>query len=127
VCCRDRIAQNVNADEATVLGDDPLCFRGSIVSLMLSLSLSLSLPGAAFYGAGLSRQFRTKEIKVNDVMAHGIQASYFAAPSAANVRPRTINTVIFPAGSRMGTKKTLTFKRKEDFSVWLDYVSPPAS
>ena len=40
---------------------------------------------------------------------------------------RTINTVIFPAGSKTGTKKTLTFKRTEDFSLKLQYkniISP---
>jgi hypothetical protein len=46
-----KIAQNVNADEAAVLG-------------------------AAFYGASLSRQFRTKTIKLQDVAAHDIQVSY---------------------------------------------------
>ena len=98
--CRNKIAQNVNADEAAVLG-------------------------AAFYGASISRQFRTKEIKIVDMAAYDVQASYFAAASAADVRPRTINTVIFPAGSKTGTKKTLTFRRKEDFSVWLEYKQPP--
>jgi hypoxia up-regulated 1 len=41
--------------------------------------------------------------------------------AASGPTTRKINTVIFPAGSKVGTKKTLTFKRKEDFSVWLDY------
>jgi len=34
---------------------------------------------------------------------------------------RTINTAIFPAGSKTGTKKMLTFKRTEDFSLKLQY------
>jgi len=34
---------------------------------------------------------------------------------------RTINTVIFPIGSKTGTKKTLTFKRTEDFTIKLQY------
>lgn len=92
----DKIALNVNADEAAVLG-------------------------AALHGAGLSRQFKTKNIKVTDISVHEIQVSYFAAPTTANTRPRSITTSIFPAGSKVGTKKVLTFKRKEDFAIFLDY------
>jgi|ERR1700722_8769300 len=80
--------------------------------------------GAAFHGAGLSRQFKTKSIKVSDINSHNIQASYLSAAASATTNPRTINTVIFPAGSKVGSKKTLTFKRKEDFSLWLDYQNP---
>ncbi|KAJ6630178.1 Hsp70 protein-domain-containing protein [Mycena sp. CBHHK59/15] len=93
----DKIALNVNADEAAVLG-------------------------AALHGAGLSRQFKTKNIKVTDIGTFDIQASYFATSAT----PRTITTLIFPAGSKVGTKKTLTFKRKEDFSIYLDYKTPVA-
>jgi len=82
--------------------------------------------GAGLYGAGLSRQFKTKDIKVNDLIAHDVQATYFAATTSTNVRPRSITTSIFPAGSKTGTKKTLTFKRKEDFSIFLDYKKSPA-
>ncbi|KAJ7270749.1 Hsp70 protein-domain-containing protein [Mycena haematopus] len=88
----DKIALNVNADEAAVLG-------------------------AALHGAGLSRQFKTKNIKVTDIGLYDIQASYLAAAST----PRTITSLIFPAGSKVGTKKTLTFKRKEDFVINFDY------
>ncbi|KAJ7153570.1 Hsp70 protein-domain-containing protein [Mycena crocata] len=88
----EKIALNVNADEAAVLG-------------------------AALHGAGLSRQFKTKNIKVTDLNVFDIQASYLATAST----PRTITTSIFPAGSKTGTKKTLTFKRKEDFVINFDY------
>ncbi|KAH8822683.1 Hsp70 protein-domain-containing protein [Flagelloscypha sp. PMI_526] len=84
----DKIALNVNADEAVVLG-------------------------AALHGAGLSRQFKTKNIKVQDISLHDVQAS-------------SISTVIFPAGSRTGTKKTMTFKRTDDFKIFLDYKTEPA-
>jgi hypoxia up-regulated 1 len=63
---------------------------------------------------------------VTDIGVHDIEAIYFASPTSTNVRPRTINTLLFPAGSKVGTKKTLTFKRQEDFSLWLDYKSPPS-
>lgn len=92
----DKLAYNVNADEAAVLG-------------------------AALHGASLSRQFKTKNIKVNDVGVYDVQATYAAAATSPNARPRSITTLIFPAGSKVGTKKTLTFKRKEDFTISLDY------
>ena len=85
------------------------------------------MTGAAFHGATLSRQFKTKNIKVSDIIVHDIQASYLSAPSSVTGTSRTINTVIFPAGSKVGNKKTLTFKRKEDFSIWLDYKNPLTS
>lgn len=88
----DRIALNVNADESAVLG-------------------------AALYGASLSRQFKTKDIRVTDILIHDIQASYLAS----NPGTRTIHTAILPAGSKHGARKTLTFKREEDFSVVLNY------
>lgn len=103
---------NVNADEAAVLG--------KFCSFLYNY-FCLICVGAALHGASLSRQFKTKDIKVQDIGVHDIQASYFAAPTSAQSRARTINTLIFPAGSKVGTKKTLTFKRQEDFSVQLQY------
>ncbi|KAG7447381.1 actin-like ATPase domain-containing protein [Guyanagaster necrorhizus] len=92
----DKIALNVNADEAAVLG-------------------------AGLHGASLSRQFKTKNIKVQDIGLNDIQASYFSAPASSNAKPRSISTTIFPAGSKTGSKKTLNLKRKEDFDIFLDY------
>ncbi|KXN84416.1 Heat shock 70 kDa protein 17, partial [Leucoagaricus sp. SymC.cos] len=80
----------------------------------------------AEHGASLSRQFKTKNIEVNDVGVYDVQASYAAAATSPNARLRTITTLIFPAGSKVGTK-TLTFKRKEDFTISLDYRTPVAS
>ncbi|KAF7307842.1 hypothetical protein MKEN_01144500 [Mycena kentingensis (nom. inval.)] len=93
-----KIALNINTDEAAVLG-------------------------AALHGAGLSRQFKTKNIKVTDISAFDVQVSYLATASTG----RTITTLIFPAGSKTGTKKTLTFKRKEDFVINFDYKDPVAA
>jgi hypoxia up-regulated 1 len=98
---RDKIALNVNADEAAVLG-------------------------AALYGASLSRQFKTKSMQVADISPYDIQASYFATSSNNQNRPRTITTLLFPQGSKTTTSKTLTFKRKEDFAIDFDYKQPPA-
>ncbi|EDR09636.1 uncharacterized protein LACBIDRAFT_189980 [Laccaria bicolor S238N-H82] len=97
----NKIALNVNGDEAAVLG-------------------------AALHGAGLSRQFKTKNIKVSDISVHDIQASYLAASTTSTSRPRTITSLVFPAGSKVGTKKILTFKRKEDFIISLDYKTAVA-
>lgn len=97
----EKIALNVNADEAAVLG-------------------------AALHGASLSRQFKTKNIKVTDINPFDIQASYLATSASPLAKPRTITTVVFPGGSKSGTKKTLTFKRKEDFVINFDYKTPVA-
>lgn len=96
----DKISFNVNADEAAVLG-------------------------AALHGAGLSRQFKTKNIKVQDTIVYDVQATYFAAGTTETSRPRTISSNIFPAGSKVGTKKTMTFKRKDDFTIHFDYKQVP--
>ncbi|KAI0633042.1 actin-like ATPase domain-containing protein [Trametes polyzona] len=97
----NKIAQNVNADEAAVLG-------------------------AALHGAALSRQFKTKDIRITDIGPYDIQVSYQAEAKNPGSRPRTINTLVFPSGSKTGTKKTLTFKRQDDFAVKLAYKTPPA-
>lgn len=47
----DKIAQNVNADEAAVMG-------------------------AALYGAGISKQFRTKDIRLTGLIPYGVDASF---------------------------------------------------
>lgn len=114
---RTVISQNVNTDEAAVLG-------------------------AAFYGASLSPQFKTKKIKLQDVAAHDIQISYetegksgpylyFARPNSVCQRAsfipgkRTINNKLFPkVSTKLGAKKTLTFKRREDFSIYFSYNAP---
>ncbi|KAH6904466.1 heat shock protein 70 family [Coprinopsis sp. MPI-PUGE-AT-0042] len=98
---QNKISLNVNADEAAVLG-------------------------AALHGAGLSGRFKTKNIKISDTLVHDVQTSYFAAATSSNSRPRSITSTLFPAGSKTGSKKTLTFKRKEDFDIFFDYKNAPA-
>ena len=70
----DRIAQNVNTDEAAVLG-------------------------AAFYGAGLSRQFKMKNIEVVE---------------AAVEEFRMGDEVVFAKGAKLGSRKTLSFPADDD-------------
>ena len=96
---------NVNSDEAAVLG-------------------------AALHGATLSRQFRTKNIKLSDIAPYDVQVSYLAEAKPTDVfdaPPRTITSLAFAKGSKTGTRKTLTFRRKTDFSLGFSYKSPPAS
>ena len=64
----DKIAQNVNTDEAAVLG-------------------------AAFYGAALSKVFKMKKIDVTETSFEDF---------------RMDGEVLFPAGSVLGEKKTIT-------------------
>lgn len=103
----NKIATSVNADEAAVLG-------------------------AALYGASVSPQFRsTKDIKITDIIPYDIQISYPAQPKtdsddvtesqAPLSSTRILHSVVFPAGSKVGSKKTMTFKRKDDFVVKMGY------
>ncbi|QRV96302.1 heat shock protein HSP70 family protein [Ceratobasidium sp. AG-Ba] len=97
----DKIATNVNADEASVLG-------------------------TAFYGASLSRQFKTKPLKVQDAVTKDVYLSY-TAESKRDGNTRTINTLVFAKRSAAGTKKTITLKRKADFDVVVGYKDPEAT
>ena len=83
--------------------------------------------GAALHGAALSRQFKTKDIRVTDIAPYDIQVSYQSELKSETAKPRTINTLVFPSGSKHGSKKTLTFKRKDDFSIKLTYRNAPVS
>lgn len=115
----DKIALNVNADEAAVLG------KLAYPSFFMSLN-QITFSGAALHGASLSKHFKTKNIKVSDIGIYDIQASYSAAASTANSRPRTITTLVFAAGSKVGTKKVMTFNRKENFTIQLEYKASSA-
>ncbi|KAK4048426.1 lumenal Hsp70 protein [Microbotryomycetes sp. JL201] len=92
----ERIAKNVNADEANVLG-------------------------AALYGAGLTRGFRTKDIRVKDINLFGIDVSYEADKITEDSEARSITTHLFPAQSKLGVKKTMTIKKTRDFSLHFAY------
>ncbi|KAJ3019349.1 lumenal Hsp70 protein [Thoreauomyces humboldtii] len=90
-----KIAKNVNADEAAVMG-------------------------AGFRSAGLSTQFRVREIKIKDLNAHPAVIAY-DAEGKENGTPRTIRTNFFTEKSALGSKKLMSFKRKSDFSFSLSY------
>jgi hypoxia up-regulated 1 len=88
----DKIAQNVNSDEAAVLG-------------------------AAFYGATQSRQFKTKEYRVADLTASGVEVAYATEGNSE----RTIRTELFKTGAKTGRRKTLKVKRSDDFDLAARY------
>ncbi|SGY12690.1 BQ5605_C011g06581 [Microbotryum silenes-dioicae] len=96
----DKIAKNVNADEAAVLG-------------------------AALYGAGLTKGFRTKDIRVQDITPFGIDVTY-PVDTKTNEQepPRIITTHLFPSGSKTSIKKTMTLKKTKDFTLKFSYQSP---
>ena len=85
--------------------------------------------GAALHGASLSKQFKTKDIRVVDMNPYDIQVSYTAENkklASSAVKPRTINTLVFPSGTKTGTTKTLTFRRQDDFPLKVAYKNAPA-
>lgn len=130
----DKIAKNVNADEAGVLG-------------------------AALYGAGSVPGFRTKDIRVVDVTPFAVDVAYEADKGSAGAshrstlsrrcssllragadepglhhscrggdatdgEPRIITTHLFPPHTKLPSRKTLTLRRTSDLSLDLSY---PAS
>lgn len=97
----DKIAVNVNADEAAVLG-------------------------AALHGASLSHSFRTKDIKLSDVLPYDVQVAYAAEAKEGGTSARTIHSTAFAAGSKTGTRKTMSFKRHDDFNLAFQYKQPIA-
>ncbi|GAA5979281.1 hypothetical protein JCM11641_001981 [Rhodosporidiobolus odoratus] len=92
----ERIAKNVNADEASVLG-------------------------AALYGAGITRGFRTKDIRVQDLTPFAVDVAYQADKGSDGAEPRMITTHLFPAFSKTANKKTLTIRKTEDFDLDFSY------
>ncbi|KIM26563.1 hypothetical protein M408DRAFT_330520 [Serendipita vermifera MAFF 305830] len=90
----DKIAHNVNADEAAVLG-------------------------AAFYGASLSSRFKTKEIKIQD--RHVLPEIQLSFTGETKRGKRLLNTALFPPGSKYGTKKTASYRKKDDFELSFRY------
>ncbi|KAI9026192.1 Hsp70 protein-domain-containing protein [Hyaloraphidium curvatum] len=91
----DKIAKNVNSDEAAVLG-------------------------AGFRGAGISRQFKVREIRVKDINVFPVEVSYQAEPKEEK-EARTIRTLLFNEGAVLPSRKLMTFRRATDFSFELGY------
>ncbi|BGP35182.1 lumenal Hsp70 protein [Rhodotorula toruloides] len=97
----DKIAKNVNADEAAVLG-------------------------AALYGAGITRVFRTKDMRVREVVPFGIDVAY-EAERKEGADSRIITTHLFPTNSATSSKKTLALRKTSDFSLNFSYAPSPSA
>ncbi|KAI7883842.1 heat shock protein 70 family [Mucor mucedo] len=91
-----KIAKNVNADEAAVLG-------------------------AAFRGASLSNQFRlSKQISIKDVTLFPIQVAYTPENKGKEAKA-AVHTTLFEKFGTIGTRKIMTFNRVSDFEFELAY------
>lgn len=95
----DKIAKNINGDEAAVLG-------------------------AGFYAARLSASFRARQIDVRDINAWTIDVSYDQEVADGKLKP--YSTSLFPANDVFGGKKLVTFKRQSDFDFALKYSDLPS-
>ncbi|KAG1889585.1 uncharacterized protein F5891DRAFT_1214806 [Suillus fuscotomentosus] len=83
-----------------VFGPSEFTFISDRIALNVNADESAML-GAALYGASLFHQFKTKDICVTDVLMHDIQS--------------------YLLGRGVVQKRLLMFKRKDDFSVILNY------
>ncbi|KAG0057180.1 hypothetical protein BGZ83_001123 [Gryganskiella cystojenkinii] len=92
----DKIAKNVNGDEAAVMG-------------------------AVFRAASQSRQFKVKEVRLKDVSLFPIEVKYTGESKDASTPGKPFLTPIFTEKSVMGTRKIMSFKRVTDFGFDLQY------
>lgn len=65
--------------------------------------------GAAYYGAALSRQFKMKKLEVKENSIRDIR--YYSENDTGAAKP------LFPRGTALGTKKTLSFPATGDFTL----------
>lgn len=92
----DKIAKNVNGDEAAVMG-------------------------AVFRAASLSRQFKVKEVRLKDISPFPIEVKYTGEAKDASTPGKPFLTPIFGERSVLGTRKIMSFKRVTDFGFDLQY------
>ncbi|KAJ3414859.1 Hypoxia up-regulated protein 1 [Chytridiales sp. JEL 0842] len=93
-----KISLNINQDEAAVLG---ACFRG----------------------AGISKQFKVKDIRIKEYVASQVEVVYDAEPKSGTAK-RSLRTTLYGEHGLFGSKKLMNFKRTSDFTFELDYKSP---
>ncbi|KAL7748821.1 lumenal Hsp70 protein [Sorochytrium milnesiophthora] len=100
VAGEEKLAKNVNGDEAAVMG-------------------------AAFRAAGISPRFRVKDLRIRDANPYTIAVEH-TAPAAqdSNVvsTPRMLVTKLYPTNARLDTEKYLTFRRTADLDFMLRYT-----
>ncbi|KAJ3113887.1 hypothetical protein HDU96_002800 [Phlyctochytrium bullatum] len=88
----DKIAVNINQDEAITLG-------------------------AGFRAAGVSNQFKVREIRVKDIVDRSVEVWYETESGKRD--KRTLKTLLFSEGSFLGSKKLMNFNRITDFTFEL--------
>ncbi|KAG0254523.1 hypothetical protein BG011_005685 [Mortierella polycephala] len=93
---KDKIAKNVNGDEAAVMG-------------------------AVFRAASLSRQFKVKEVRLKDISLFPVEVKYTGESSDPAIPGKPFLTPIFAERSVLGTRKIMSFKRVTDFNFDLQY------
>ncbi|KAK3830051.1 MAG: Hsp70 protein-domain-containing protein [Linnemannia gamsii] len=98
----DKLAKNVNGDEAAVMG-------------------------AVFRAASLSRQFKVKEVRLKDISPFPIEVKYTGEAKDASTPGKPFLTPIFTERSVLGTRKIMSFKRITDFGFDLQYGEVPAA
>ncbi|KAJ3399564.1 Hypoxia up-regulated protein 1 [Chytriomyces hyalinus] len=92
----EKIAANVNQDEANVLG-------------------------AGFRAAGISKQFKVREIRIKDAVLAPIEVIYNLDAGEDQTKGRETHTTLFHTNSSVPSKKLMNFKRVSDFSFSLAY------
>ncbi|KAJ3238030.1 Hypoxia up-regulated protein 1 [Chytriomyces hyalinus] len=93
----EKIAANVNQDEANVLG-------------------------AGFRAAGISKQFKVnREIRIKDAALAPIEVIYNLEAGEDQTKGRETHTTLFHTNSSVPSKKLMNFKRVSDFSFSLAY------
>ena len=92
----NKIARNIDGDEAAVLG-------------------------AVLHAAAVSAQFQLGvKNRIKDLNMHPIQITYTVHSEKA--KTRDIKTVLFTDVSVLGSKKLMTFKKTTDFTFTMEYV-----
>jgi hypothetical protein len=86
--------------------------------------------GAAFYGASLTTGFRVKDFKIKDAIVQAIDVNVRAQPAAADVHALAADddelvnksASLWKDGSRVRSKKTLTFHTTRNLTFDLSYA-----
>ncbi|KAL6600908.1 HSP70-domain-containing protein [Neocallimastix sp. 'constans'] len=86
----EKIAKNVNSDEAVVLG-------------------------GGFKAAASSRQFRVREIRIKDINNAPIEVVYDSEITEKRPEGKVIHTMLYNSKALLGAKKLMNFRRLTDF------------
>lgn len=76
--------------------------------------------GAGFRGAGISKQFKVRDIRVKDVNVFPVEVAY-AAEAKEGKEERIIRTLLFADGAVLPSRKLMTFRRNTAFNFTLGY------